>query len=177
MPLIAKWMGLTPEVAGAWMGGTIDTTGAVVASGKVLGETAEKYSVIIKSSQNVLLGLAAFIISIYWSYQGKNEKRKPSARLLWDRFPKFVLGFIVASLVFSLFFSPEEAKSLGKISKGFSNTLFSVAFVCIGLETNFKELFTQENRKPLKAFLIAQGFNIIVTLIVAFLLFGILMNY
>ena len=109
--------------------------------------------------------------------KGKNEKRKPSARLLWDRFPKFVLGFIVASLVFSLFFSPEEAKSLGKISKGFSNTLFSVAFVCIGLETNFKELFTQENRKPLKAFLIAQGFNIIVTLIVAFLLFGILMNY
>ena len=60
MPYLAKWMGLSPEVAGAWMGGTIDTTGAVVASGSVLGETAEKYSVIVKFSQNVLLGLAAF---------------------------------------------------------------------------------------------------------------------
>ena len=60
MPWLAVKMGLSQEVAGAWLGGTIDTTGAVVASGKFIGETAEKYSVIIKSSQNVLLGLAAF---------------------------------------------------------------------------------------------------------------------
>ena len=52
------------EVAGAWMGGTIDTTGAVVASGALLGETAEQTAIIVKSSQNVLLGIAAVVISL-----------------------------------------------------------------------------------------------------------------
>ena len=63
---------------------------------------------------------------------------------------------------------------MGKVTKGFSNTLFSIAFVCIGLETRFKELFGQQNRRPLKAFLSAQLFNIAVTLAVAYLLFGVL---
>ena len=46
MPWLARSLGLSQEVAGAWMGGTIDTTGAVVASGKFLGDVAETYSVI-----------------------------------------------------------------------------------------------------------------------------------
>jgi len=63
---------------------------------------------------------------------------------------------------------------VGKITKGFSNSLFSIAFVCIGLETRFKEIFSKENRRPLNAFLTAQTFNIIVTLIVAYLLFDVI---
>ena len=117
MPYLAVWMGLTPEVAGAWMGGTIDTTGAVVASGSVLGETAEKYSVIVKFSQNVLLGIAAFAISIYWSYKGKDHREKPTAGVLWERFPKFVLGFVFASLIFSFAMPFETAKSVGSVTK------------------------------------------------------------
>ncbi|MBR7103120.1 MAG: putative sulfate exporter family transporter, partial [Tidjanibacter sp.] len=64
LPLILSDPTAIQEVAGAWMGGTIDTTGAVVASGSLLGETAEQTAVIVKSSQNVLLGVAAFIISL-----------------------------------------------------------------------------------------------------------------
>jgi uncharacterized integral membrane protein (TIGR00698 family) len=67
MPILAKYYGLSEEVTGAWLGGSIDTTGAVVASGSLVGETALKISTIVKFSQNVLLGLAAFAISIYWS--------------------------------------------------------------------------------------------------------------
>lgn len=66
------------EVAGAWMGGTIDTTGAVVASGALLGETAEQTAIIVKSSQNVLLGIAAFVISLYWSYKGQKNVSAPA---------------------------------------------------------------------------------------------------
>jgi len=172
MPYLAKLLGLTPEVAGAWLGGTIDTTGAVVASGKFLGDVAEKYSVIIKSSQNVLLGLAAFAISIYWSFKGTNKDIKPSASVLWERFPKFVIGFLLASLVFSLFLEPNNAKELGKIAKGLRETLFSLAFVSIGLETDFRKLFTKENKGNIYTFLTAQTFNIAVTLLVAYLLFG-----
>ena len=172
MPLLAKWMGLSQEVAGAWLGGTIDTTGAVVASGKFLGETAEAYSVIIKSSQNVLLGIAAFFISIYWSLRGTNKAEKPTPKVIWSRFPKFVVGFVLVSLVFSFLIPVEQAKGLGVIAKGLRETMFSLAFVCIGLETDFRFIFKRENAKNIKTFLIAQGFNVIVTLVMAYLLFG-----
>ena len=86
------------------MGGTIDTTGAVVASGSILGEDALKYSTIIKFSQNVLIGFAAVAISVFWAFNHKDAgaptgKSTINFRLIWDRFPKFVLGFIVASLI------------------------------------------------------------------------------
>ncbi len=172
LPFLAKWMGLSEEVAGAWLGGTIDTTAAVVASGKFIGETAEQYSVIIKSAQNVLLGVAAFVISIYWSYKGTNTEIRPTGKVLWDRFPKFVLGFLLASLVFSFAFDAETGKSLSKVANsGARGLLFSLAFVCIGLETDFRYIFKKENARYIWSFLSAQGFNIIVTLIVAWLLF------
>src|SRR6187200_219516 len=74
MPYIANYFGLSQEVTGAWLGGSIDTTGAVVAAGSLVGETALKISTIAKFSQNVLPGLAAFAISIYWTYTNKETK-------------------------------------------------------------------------------------------------------
>jgi uncharacterized integral membrane protein (TIGR00698 family) len=173
LPYIAQWIGLKEEVAGAWLGGTIDTTAAVVASGKFIGETAEKFSVIIKSAQNVLLGIAAFIISIYWSYKGQNTEIRPSGAVLWERFPKFVLGFILASLVFSFALAPDAAKDLSRIAnRGSRELLFSIAFVCIGLETDFRYIFKKENSKYIWTFLTAQTFNILLTLLVAYFLFN-----
>ncbi len=172
MPFLSQLMGLSQEVAGAWLGGTIDTTGAVVASGKFLGEIAESQSVIIKSAQNVLLGVAAFAISIYWSIKGTKNDIRPSASVLWERFPKFVLGFIAASIVFSFLLDIDTAKSLSGSARGLRETLFSIAFVSIGLETDFKKVFGKENRLYTLTFLIAQMFNVIITLIVALLLFG-----
>lgn len=173
LPYLAKWMGLGEEVAGAWLGGTIDTTAAVVASGKFIGETAEQYSVIIKSAQNVLLGVAAFIISIYWSYKGSNSDIRPSGSVLWERFPKFVLGFLIASLVFSFVFDAETGKELSRVAnKGARGLLFSLAFVCIGLETDFRYIFKKENAKYIWSFFTAQGFNILITLLIAWLLFS-----
>ena len=94
--------------------------------------------------------------------------------MIWDRFPKFVVGFILASLFFSIFLDTETAKSVGKVTKGFQNTLFTMAFVCIGLETRFKDIVSRENRRPLFVFLIAQLFNILLTLVVAYIVFGLL---
>ena len=174
MPFIAKWLGLPDEVAGAWLGGTIDTTGAVAASGTLLGDVAAQTAIIVKSSQNVLLGVAAFAISLMWSYRGEHKEDKPTIGVIWDRFPKFVVGFIVASLVFSFCLDTPDAKAVGKITKGFTNALFSIAFICVGLETRFADIFSKENRKTLWAFLTAQAFNIVVTLVVAYMLFGVI---
>ena len=176
MPYIALYFEFPEAVTGAWLGGTIDTTGAVVASGTLVGEEALKISTIVKFSQNVLLGLAAFAISVYWTYSKKSNipgvGQKPTLGLIWERFPKFVVGFVAASLLFSFIIDPPVVAMVKAPLKNIQTLWFSLAFTSIGLETNFRELFQTNNRKPLYAFLIAQFFNVIFTLIIAMLLFG-----
>ena len=90
------------EVAGAWIGGTIDTTSGVVASSEMIGEAANRQAVIIKAAQNVLIGVVAFFIALYLSTRGERGREAPSLGIVWEKFPKFILGFVAASLVFSL---------------------------------------------------------------------------
>jgi len=175
MPYLAKYMGLSQAVTGAWLGGSIDTTGAVVASGSLVGEEALKISSIVKFAQNVLLGIAAFAISVYWTYTGHFNKsgidEKPTLKVIWDRFPKFVVGFVLASLLFSFVIPVQAVGEVKDSLKSVQGLWFALAFTAIGLETKFSDLIKQENRKPLYAFLIAQLFNILVTLLIAWLLF------
>jgi len=176
MPYLAQYFHFPPEVTGAWLGGSIDTTGAVVASGTLVGETALKISTIVKFSQNVLLGIAAFAISVYWTYTknplAKDKDTKPTLGVIWERFPKFVLGFLAASLLFSFVLSPEITAGVKDSLKSLQGLWFALAFTSIGLETRFADLFNKNSKKPLFAFLIAQTFNVFITLAIAFLLFG-----
>lgn len=174
MPYIAIWAGMTPAVAGAWLGGTIDTSGAVVAAGTLLGDEALKYATLVKFSQNVLLGLAAFFISVYWTVSKKemNAGQKPGLKTIWERFPKFVLGFVLASLLFSFVLPPEVVKSAKGSLKELQTYWFALAFTCIGLETKFTDIFKMENGRPAIAFIVAQLFNILFTLLIAYLVFG-----
>lgn len=177
LPLLAQWMGLNPAQAGAWLGGTIDTTGAVVASGSILGEEALKFSTIVKFSQNVLIGFAAVAISIFWSFKNKkseaaDENRKVDFKLIWERFPKFVLGFLIVSLIYSFFISADTIAATKDYLKNIQTALFAVAFVSIGLETDLKVLLKTGDGRPAWAFIIAQTFNIIFTLLLAWYLFA-----
>jgi uncharacterized integral membrane protein (TIGR00698 family) len=171
-PIIAKAVGMLPAVAGAWIGGTIDTTGAVVAAGAIAGPEAMSVAVVVKMAQNVLIGVAAFLLAIWFVFKGQVAGEKPSAAEIWFRFPKFVLGFIIASIFFSFFISDSFAKEVTGISKSIRGWWFNLAFICIGLDTKFKELVAMGGGKPAAAFLIAQVFNIFLTLILAYLIFG-----
>lgn len=173
MPYVARWMDMSPAVAGAWLGGTIDTSGAVVAAGTMLGDEALKYATLVKFSQNVLLGVAAFFISVWWSYSKKETSQpKPGLRTIWDRFPKFVLGFIVVSLIFSFVLPSTLVASVKGNIKDLQTCFFAIAFACIGLETKFTDIFKMENGRPAMAFIVAQIFNVAVTLGMAYLVFG-----
>ena len=189
MPLLAKWIvplltedvAVQSEIMGAWIGGTIDTTSGVAAASEMVGDEANKTAMIVKATQNVLIGVVAFCIATYLASKGGHGRlHRPSVRLVWEKFPKFVVGFIVASLVFSLLqsnhiFPDWEAKKLAEtsIAKTFSTFFFSLAFVCIGMDTRLKDIVSRENRNILYAFLGAQCFNIVVTLLVAWLMFGV----
>jgi len=176
MPYIANYFGFSEEVTGAWIGGSIDTSGAVVASGSLVGETALKISTIVKFSQNVLLGVAALAISVYWTYTnhpaGKDASVKPGLGVIWERFPKFVLGFIAASLLFSFVLSADTIAAVKGDIKSIQGLWFALAFTSIGLETNFKDLIKENSKRPFWVFLIAQLFNVIITLVLALWLFG-----
>jgi uncharacterized integral membrane protein (TIGR00698 family) len=171
-PLIAKAVGMLPAVAGAWIGGTIDTTGAVVAAGAIAGEAAMSVAVVVKMAQNVLIGFAAFFLAIWFTFKGQAVGQKPSLMEIWFRFPKFVVGFIIASIVFSFFMNEASAKAVTSVTAGLRGWWFTMAFLCIGLETKFKELIAMGGGRPAAAFLIAQAFNILWTLLFAYLIFG-----
>ena len=182
VPLLTDNAAIQSEIIGAWIGGTIDTTSGVGASSEMAGEVAQKTAIVVKATQNVLIGVVAFFIALYLSARSGNGKgmSRPSFGIVWEKFPKFILGFIVASAVFSILQNNDlltlDAK--GKIietamAKNFSTFFFSLSFVCIGMDTRLKDIVSRENRNSLFAFLGAQCFNIIVTLLIAWLMFGV----
>ncbi len=173
MPWIIAKFEIPPLVGGAWLGGTIDTSGAVVAAGELVGESAMNAAVIVKFSQNAMLGLAAFALSVWWTFRtGAATGEKPSVKIIWERFPKFVLGFIAASVLFSFALNPDFVDSSKGLMKGLRTWWFALAFVCIGLETRFRDLVAMDEGRPAIAFLLAQSVNVFWTLLIAWLLFG-----
>jgi uncharacterized membrane protein YadS len=173
MPWAAKAWGIPELVAGAWLGGTLDTSGSVVAAGQLISETAMKAGVIVKFSQNVLIGVAAFVLAIWWAMRSREPgTARPSPRVIWERFPKFVLGFMAVSVLFSFGMNPDLVSQVKPVLGELRNYWFALAFVSIGLETHFGELVKMEEGRPAIAFAGAQGFNVIWTLLLAWLIFG-----
>lgn len=179
MPVLCKLMGLDEYVGGAWIGGTVDSTGAVVVSGEILGETAGKVAAVVKMIQNTLIGIIAFIIAVYWVTVVERDESgaRPSMMTIWHRFPKFVLGFLAASLIFSFILSPltgaDGVKEITGVTKVFRGWFFALAFTSIGLESNFRNFADQlAGGKPIVLYAVGQTFNVVLTLLAAWLAFG-----
>jgi uncharacterized membrane protein YadS len=173
MPWAVRSLGIPDVVGGAWLGGTLDTSGSVVAAGALISDAAMKAGVVVKFSQNVLLGVAAFLLSLWWTFRkGNAGGERPSGRVIWERFPKFVLGFIVASVVFSFVLDPATVSATKGTLGGLRTVWFALAFTCIGLETRVADLVSMQRGRPAAAFIGAQAFNVVWTLALAFLLFG-----
>ncbi|MDR1777937.1 MAG: putative sulfate exporter family transporter [Desulfovibrio sp.] len=186
MPAFIKAVGMPEVLGGAWIGGTIDSTGAVAAAGAFLGEKAMYVAATIKMIQNVLIGVTAFFVALYWTTKVEPEEQGYSGRQvglseIWNRFPKFVIGFLIASVLASL-----VSGSLGSdlsnamvnegLVRGLTSPLrtwcFVLAFTSIGLGTNFRELAHYfKGGKPLILYVCGQSFNLILTLIMAYVMF------
>ncbi len=182
MPAFINAVGMPEVLGGAWIGGTIDATGAVVAAGAFLGDKALNVAATIKMIQNVLIGIIAFGVAVYWATKVENNgKANIGADEIWKRFPKFILGFLGASIVFSIIYallSKEFSYAFidHGIIRGFTKDLrgwlFCLAFVSIGLSVNFKELKGHfSGGKPLILYLCGQTLNLILTLLMAYIMF------
>jgi len=175
-PWLVRHFGIPELVGGAWLGGTLDTTASVTAAAALVGPLALKAGVIVKFSQNVLIGFAAFFIALWWTFRKKGAApqtgEKVGLGVVWERFPKFVLGFIGASLLFSFLVPADLTKQVSSGLNALRTVWFALAFVAIGLEARFADLVKMEGGKPALAFVGAQVFNILWTLLWAYLLFG-----
>lgn len=180
-PVIIKACGMSPIMGGALIGGTVDSTGAVAVAGSVLGGEAEKAAVLVKMIQNILIGFIAFFVAVFFATTvDRKDGKKVGASEIWNRFPKFILGFFVASLVASFIVLPlaggDSVKAINGVLDQYKNWCFVLAFTCIGLDTNFRDIARQmQGGKPLWLYLVGQTFNVVLTFaMVWFLLSGIL---
>lgn len=175
-PMIIKWTGMSQIMGGSLIGGTVDSTGAVVVAGTALGEEAQKAAVLVKSIQNILIGFIAFFVAVFFATKvDKNGSEKVGASEIWVRFPKFILGFFAASLIASFVIQPafgaEKVGAINKVLDQFKNWAFVLAFTSIGLDTNFKAIAKQmQGGKVLWLYIVGQLFNIALTFFAVWLL-------
>ena len=185
MPNLVRIFGMDHVLAGAWMGGTIDSTGAVAAAGAFLSDRALYVAATVKMIQNILIGIVAFFVAIYWCLRVDVGNREGVRAIeLWYRLPKFVLGFVAASIIFSLVYEALGHDTayyaidngvLRGFSRIFRGWFFCLAFVSIGLESNFRELGKYfKGGKPLLLYIFGQSWNLLLTLIIAYLAFYVL---
>lgn len=194
IPFGLQAAGMDVLVGGAVIGGTIDATGAVVVASSILGEDALHVAATIKMVQNVLIGFLAFGVAVAWTIGEQNTNNssinetagdnkteennvKRNVKDIWERFPKFIIGFVLASLLFSFVLFPTwgETRVDGLLSLVSSTRswFFALAFVSIGLETNFvslKKVF--QGGRPVAFYVFGQVINIILTLGAAYLFFS-----
>ncbi|MGW4640983.1 YeiH family protein [Sphaerisporangium sp. NPDC004334] len=175
LPALASAFGLTPEVAGAWIGGNIDTTAAVTAAGTIVGENALAIATIVKVTQNALIGVVVVALTAWFAFrvERRADSARPSAVELWRRFPKFVIGFVAASVIATWWLTTVPADH-GKAVIGVANDLRTwfliLAFVSIGLEFRVSSL-KEAGWRPVGVFAAATVVNIVVALCLALLLF------
>lgn len=175
-PMIIKAVGMSPLMGGALIGGTVDSTGAVVLAGNALGPEGEQAAVLVKSIQNILIGFIAFFVALFFATKvEKNSDRKVGAGEIWTRFPKFIIGFFVASVVASFVIQPlagsADVKAINSVLAQYKNWAFVLAFTSIGLDTNFREIAKQlHGGKVLWLYIVGQLFNIALTFLAVWLL-------
>ena len=184
-----------PLVAGAWLGLAVKTDGAAVASGamadsliraKALAATGVAYQpgwimsvcTTVKVFIDVFIGVWAFVLAWVWSARIEpREGEKVKARQIWDRFPKFILGY-VATFLFVLAFGLAFPVQVGKIKASmaeanvFRALFFVMTFLSIGLLTNFRKLWQEGIAKLAGVYVLCLfGYIIWVGLLISWLFF------
>jgi uncharacterized integral membrane protein (TIGR00698 family) len=181
LPTFIVSVGMHPVLGGAWIGGTIDSTGAVVAAGAFLGETGMFVAATIKMIQNIMIGVIAFGVAVYWCARVECAPGQMVSKMeIWYRFPKFVLGFIGASVIISILYSAMGSAGEVMIEHGFIRGLtrdardwfFVLAFASIGLSSDFRELAHHfKGGKPFILYACGQSLNLLLTLVMAYIMF------
>ena len=96
-PLIGRALGMSDHAYGLWVGLAVDNTAEATAAGALYSDAAGKFAVLAKTARNATIGFVVLGYALYWVKQNQGRAIGNKAAFLWQKFPKFVLGFIVIS--------------------------------------------------------------------------------
>jgi uncharacterized integral membrane protein (TIGR00698 family) len=139
-PLIGRALHLSDHAYGLWAGLAVDNTAEATAAGALYSDAAGKLAVLAKTTRNAMIGFVVLAYAIYWASQGQAKTVGNKAAFLWQKFPKFVLGFLLISVLATYhFFTKEQTIALANLSRW----AFLLTFAGVGLRTNFREMRKQ----------------------------------
>ena len=139
-PLIGHWFGLTDHAFGLWAGLAVDNTAEAVAAGALYSDAAGKFAVLAKTTRNATIGFVVLGYALYWARKAQAREIGNKAAFLWQKFPKFVLGFLAISLAVTFgLFSKAQVTDLANLSRW----AFLLTFAGVGLNTNLREMRKQ----------------------------------
>jgi uncharacterized integral membrane protein (TIGR00698 family) len=142
-PLIGHTLHLSDHAYGLWTGLAVDNTAEATAAGALYSDAAGKVAVIAKTCRNAMIGFIVLGYAIYWASKGQAAGVTNKAAFLWRKFPKFVLGFLLISLLATIgFFTKPQLATVGNLSRW----AFLLTFAGVGLRTNLRELGKQGAR-------------------------------
>jgi len=139
-PLIGHALHLSDHAYGLWAGLAVDNTAEATAAGALYSDAAGKLAVLAKTTRNAMIGFVVLAYAIYWASRGQAKTVGNKAAFLWQKFPKFVLGFLLISILATYhFFTKEQTTALANLSRW----AFLLTFAGVGLRTNFREMRKQ----------------------------------
>ena len=170
LPMVRDLLHVNPVVVGAWIGGSIDSTGQVIASASLGGDAVLEPATVIKMTQNVLIGPVVLLLTIYFQ-----KTFRPS--ILLEKFPLFVVGFFVTSVVAALLRLvgglDSEAVDLVRDNAWFvSEWVNLIGFARIGLQIDISNfLKNSKNHSILGLYLMIQSLDLLTTFGWSYLMF------
>jgi len=139
-PVIGHYLHLSDHAYGLWAGLAVDNTAEATAAGALYSDAAGKLAVLAKTTRNAMIGFVVLAYAIYWASRGEAKTIGNKAAFLWQKFPKFVLGFLLISILATYqFFTKEQTTALANLSRW----AFLLTFAGVGLRTNFREMRKQ----------------------------------
>jgi uncharacterized integral membrane protein (TIGR00698 family) len=136
-PLIGHYCNLSNGLFGFWAGLVIDNTAEAVSAGNLYSDDAGKIATLVKASRNATIGFVVLGFSLFWASRGKAEEIENKGLFIWQKFPKFILGFLFVSLLGTFgILNSEQLTSLGNLSRW----SFLLAFSGVGLSINFRQI-------------------------------------
>jgi uncharacterized integral membrane protein (TIGR00698 family) len=139
-PLIGHALHLSDHAYGLWAGLAVDNTAEATAAGALYSDAAGKLAVLAKTTRNAMIGFVVLAYAIYWASRGQAKTVGNKGTFLWQKFPKFVLGFLLISVLATYhFFTRDQTTALANLSRW----AFLLTFAGVGLRTNFREMRKQ----------------------------------
>jgi uncharacterized integral membrane protein (TIGR00698 family) len=139
-PLIGHALGMSDHAYGLWVGLAVDNTAEATAAGALYSDAAGKFAVLAKTARNATIGFVVLGYAIYWVRRDQRKAIGNKAAFLWQKFPKFVLGFIVISAMATMgAFTQAQVTDLANLSRW----AFLLTFAGVGLQTNVRDLMKQ----------------------------------